>query len=305
MDRLKAMQTFVRIVEANSFTRAAETLGLPRAALTASLQNLEAFLGTRLLQRSTRRLSLTPDGAEYFAHCVRILVEVEAAETAFRGQGGRGPQGRLRLDVPSALFRRLIVPRLAEFRRRYPDLELLVTMGDRLVDLIQDGVDCALRVGALRDSSLIGRRIGTMHFLCCAAPAYLLDRGTPPTLEALAGHLAVGHLSGSTGRAFDWDFQVDGRVLTVPMKSMVAVNDAEAYLSCGLNGLGLLQVARYQAREHVRSGALVELFAQWKPVPMPISLIYPGTRQASPKLRAVTDWLAELFGSDPEFDERA
>ncbi|WP_317203999.1 LysR family transcriptional regulator [Janthinobacterium sp.] len=301
MDRLKAMHTFVRIVEANSFSRAAETLNLPRASLTATLQNLEAFLGTRLLQRSTRRLSLTPDGADYFEQCVRILAEIERAEHSLRGQSVRSPQGRLRLDLPSGLGNHLILPRLPEFRRRYPDIELLITLGDRLVDLVQDGIDCALRIGHLQDSSLIGRRVGTLHFVTCAAPAYLAEHGAPASLEALGGHLAVSHFSGRTGRAIDWDFQIDGRVVALPMKSMVAVNNAEAYLNCGLSGLGMIQVARYQARAHLRSGALVELFPQWKPVPMPASLIYPDTRQASPKLRAFIDWLAELFGDDAEF----
>ena len=304
MDRLKAMTTFVRIVEANSFSKAAETLALPRASISATLQNLESFLGTRLLQRTTRRLSLTPDGADYFDHCLRILAEIEAAETSFRGQSERSPQGRLRLALPGAAGRSLVLPLLPAFRELYPDIELNIGLNDRHVDLVQDGVDCALRIGALQDSSLVGRRIGTMHFVSAAAPSYSARHGLPRKLEELAQHHAVTHFSGRTGRAFDWDFQVDGQVVTVEMKGMVAVNDADAYLICGLNGLGLIQCAAYQARQHLASGALVEIFPQWKPVPMPISLIYPHTRLASPKLRAFVSWLTDVFKHNPEFAEQ-
>lgn len=300
MDRLKAMQTFVRIVEANSFTKAAETLNLPRAALTATLQNLEGFLGTRLLQRTTRRLSLTPDGADYFRQCVDILGAVEAAEAAFRGAGAASPKGKLRIDIPGTLGRRMVVPRLAEFVALYPGVELVLSMTDRVVDLVQEGIDCALRVGHLPDSSLVGRQVGSMRFLTCASPAYLQRHGVPRTLDELRAHRGIVHFSGRTGRAFDWDFQVDGAVVKVDMAAAMSVNDADANLSCALQGLGLAQAATYQARPHLLAGELVQLLPQWVPTPMPISLLTPQGRMAAPKLRAFAGWIAAIFEREPE-----
>lgn len=295
MDRLKAMQTFVRIVEANSFTKAAETLNLPRAALTATMQNLEVFLGTKLLQRTTRRLSLTPDGADYFRQCVEILGAVDAAEAGFRGAGAGKPKGKLRIDLPGTLGRRLVLPRVAEFTAAYPEVELVLSLTDRIVDVVQEGIDCALRVGQLQDSSLVGRQIGSMRFLTCAAPAYLERHGVPRTLDDLRAHRGVIHFSGRTGRAFDWDFQVDGKVVKADMAGAISVNDADAYLSCALQGLGLAQVGAYQARPHLQAGELVEVLAGWPPTPMPISLLYPQGRMAAPKVRAFADWLTAIF----------
>ncbi|WP_436266432.1 LysR family transcriptional regulator [Pseudoduganella sp. LjRoot289] len=294
------MQTFVRIVEANSFTKAAETLNLPRASLTATMQNLEAFLGTRLLQRTTRRLSLTPDGADYFRQCVEILGAVDAAESAFRGPSAGRPKGKLRIDLPGTLGRRLVMPRIAEFTAAYPDVELVLSLTDRLVDVVQEGIDCALRVGQLQDSSLVGRQIGLMRFLTYASPAYLERYGEPRTLDELKAHRAVVHLSGRTGRAFDWDFQVDGRVVKVDMAGTISVNDADAYLLCALQGLGLAQTGAYQVRGHVRAGELVEVLSGWPPTPMPISLLYPQGRLATPKVRAFADWITAIFADEPD-----
>jgi LysR family transcriptional regulator for bpeEF and oprC len=299
VDRIKAMRTFVRIVEANSFTRAAETLDLPRASLTASMQNLEAYLGTKLLQRTTRSLSLTTDGAEFYARCVEILAAVEAAEGRFRGIEG-APRGRLRIELPGALGRRIVVPRLAEFHARYPGIELVVGLADRLADLTRDAIDCALRVGELDDSSLIGRRIGSMRFVTCAAPAYLATHGAPGTVDDLDRHRGVVHFSGRTGRPFDWDFSVDGRVERRHLPGAIAVNDADAYVACGLQGLGIIQAARYMVIEHLASGALVEVLADFPSVPMPVSLVHPQGRMATPKLRVFADWVAGLFAANPQ-----
>jgi LysR family transcriptional regulator for bpeEF and oprC len=298
MDRIKAMQCFVRIVEAKSFTRAAETLNLPRASLTATMQHLEAWLGTQLLQRTTRSISLTSDGADYYAHCVEILAAVDAAEAPYRGAGG-GPRGRLRIELPGALGRRVVVPRLAQFHQRYPDVELVVSMSDRLADLTRDGTDCALRVGELEDSSLVGRPVGSMRFVTCAAPGYLAQRGVPLTLEDLDRHLGVIHFSGRTGRPFDWDFVVDGVPLRRRLDGTIAVNDADAYISCGLQALGLIQAASYMVQEHLASGALVEVLADWPAAPMPVSLVYPQGRIGSPKLRVFAQWIDELFAAEP------
>lgn len=301
MDKVRAMQTFVRIVEANSFSKAAETLGLPRASLTATMQALEAFLGTQLLQRTTRRLSLTSDGAEYFRSCVEILGAIDASELAFRGPGAARPRGRLRVDLPGAVGRNLVLPHIAAFHALYPDVELVLSLTDRVIDLTQEGIDCALRVGQLQDSALIGRQVGTMRFITCAAPAYLERYGTPATIADLQhGHRAIVHFSGRTGRAFDWDFMVDKEVIKVPMDGPIAINDADANVSCALQGLGLSQAARYQVRGHLARGELVEVLGAWPPAPMPISLLYPQGRIASPKVHAFAGWAAALFADDAD-----
>lgn len=305
MDRLKAMQTFVRIVEASSFSKAAETLSLPRASVTATMQNLEAYLGTRLLHRTTRRIALTVDGEAYFEECLRILGAIDEAENAFRGQAAQEPGGKLRLDLPGALGRNVVLPRIGQFIALYPKIELVLSTGDRLIDLTREGVDCALRVGALQDSSLVGRQLGLMHFVTCAAPSYLDVHGSPRSIEDLDRHSTVVHLSGRTGRALDLDFVVDGRVVTARMKGPVAVDDADAYVTCGLQGLGLIQAARYQLAAHLASGALVEVLPQWRPAAMPVSLLYPHGRSSAPKVRAFITWLADLFGQHPDFGDAA
>jgi len=299
LDRIKAMQTFVRIVEASSFSRAAESLDLPRASLTATMQNLEAYLGCTLLQRTTRSVSLTSDGAAYYEHCIAILAALDAAEAPFR-MADAPPQGRLRVELPGALGRNVVMPRLAEFHAAYPEVELVVGLSDRLADLNRDGIDCALRVGELEDSALIGRRIGSMRFITCAAPGYLERHGRPETIADLEGHVAVVHFSGRTGRAFDWDFAVDGEVRRMTFAGPVAVNDADAYVCAGLQGLGLIQAASYQVAAHLRSGALVPLLSEFPCAAMPVSLVYPKGQMAAPKLRVFNAWIEALFAAHPQ-----
>lgn len=304
MDRLKAMQTFVRIVEANSYTKAAETLDLPRAALTATIKKLEAFLGTQLLQRTTRRLSLTPDGADYYRKCLEILQAVEDAEGAFRGAAIGKPRGKLRVELPGAFGRNVVVPHIAAFCRVYPEIELVLSLSERIRDLTAEGLDCSLRVGALPDSAMIGRPLGGMALLTCAAPDYLRQHGVPQSWSDLREHRGVLHFSGRTGRPYDWNFVVDGAVVTTEVRSAIAVNDAEANVSCALQGMGLARAARYQVRRHLQSGALVEVLAATPPPPSPISLLYPQGRMSSPRLRVFADWLAELLHRDTDLQAR-
>lgn len=298
MDRLQAMQVFTRVVDTNSFTRAAETLDLPRASVTTIIQNLEAFLGTRLMHRTTRRLSLTPDGAAYYERCVRILADVEETEASFQS-GNKKPHGKLRIDMPGSIGRLLVIPSLCEFHTRYPDIDLQLGLTDRPVDLLQEGVDCVVRVGALQDSSLVARRIGLFEGVTCASPDYIERAGMPMTLEDLENHKAVNYFSSRTGRTIDWAFMVDGKEVEVKMKSIVSVNDADAYVTCGLEGFGLVQPALFMVLPHLRSGQLVEVLPELKPLPMPISAVYPHSRHLSPKVRVFVDWIAELFDRCP------
>jgi LysR family transcriptional regulator for bpeEF and oprC len=298
MDRLQAMQVFTRVVESNSFSRAADTLDMPRASVTTIIQNLEAFLGVRLLQRTTRRLNLTPDGAAYYERCVRILADIAETEQLFH-EGARNPRGKLRVDMPSSIGRLVVLPRLCEFHTRYPDIELMVGLGDKPVDLIQEGIDAVIRVGTLQDSTLVARRVGVFQGVTCASPEYLKRHGEPRTLEELENHYAVNYFSSRTGRIIGWDFLVDGKPVTVKMKGAVAVNDADAYLNCGINGFGMIQPARFMALPYLQSGQLKEVLPQWKAQPMPISVVYPHNRHLSPKVRVFVDWIAEMFERCP------
>jgi LysR family transcriptional regulator for bpeEF and oprC len=295
MDRFQAMQVFIRVVDANSFTRAADSLGLPRTTVTTTVQNLESLLQVRLLNRTTRRLSLTPDGAAYYERCVRILADIDETESAFRNVA-RGPKGRLRIDTLPSIGRLILIPQLCEFYTRYPDIELVIGMGDRPVDMVQEAVDCAIRVGELRDSTMVARRIGTFQTVTCAAPSYLERRGEPRSIKDLEDHQAVHYFSSRTGRVIDWDFIVDGNATEVKVNGVVAVNDADAYVACGLQGFGLIQAARYMVMPYLESGELREVMPQWTPSPMPISVVYLHNRHLSPKVRAFVDWVAELFG---------
>lgn len=294
MDRFQAMQVFTRVVDTNSFTRAADSLGLPRATVTTTIQGLERHLKVRLLNRTTRSLSLTPDGASYYEHSLRILADVEEAEASFHDIA-RGPQGRLRIDVPPSIGRLILIPALCEFHSRYPDIELAIGMGDRPVDLVQEAVDCVIRVGELQDSSMVAKRIGTFEIVTCAAPSYLERHGEPTTIAQLQDHCAVHYFSGRTGRNVDWSFTVDGQATAIAMKGAVSVNDAEAYVACGLKGFGMIQPGRYMVARHLASGALQEVLSDSTPSPMPISVVYLHNRHLSPKVRVFVDWVAELF----------
>jgi LysR family transcriptional regulator, regulator for bpeEF and oprC len=300
MDRLQGMKVFTRVVETNSFTRAAETLDLPRASVTTIIQNLEAHLKVRLLQRTTRRLSLTPDGAAYYERCVRILADIEETESSL-SQAQRAPRGKLRVDMPGGLGKLVVMPKIDEFHERYPDIDLMVGFGDKPVDLIQEGVDCVIRIGTLQDSSLVARRIGVFDRATVASPLYLQKHGTPRNIDDLENHFAVNYFLGRTGRVMDWSFVVGEQTVDVKMRGKIAVNDAEAYLSGALKGVGLVQAPRFMALPHLASGELVEVLTDWKPQPLPISAVYPHNRHLSPTVRVFVDWAAELFGRCPLF----
>ena len=294
MDRFDAMRLYTRIVDLGSFTRAADDLQLPRATVTLAIQQLEKRLGTRLLQRTTRHVSPTPDGTAYYARCQRLLADLEETESAFSTT--TAPRGLLRVDLQGTLARRFVLPRLDEFCTRYPAVELEIGMGDRLVDLVREGMDCVLRSGELSDSSMVARRVALLPQLTCASPAYLAMHGVPDSIEALQrGHRAVNFLSTRSGKRLPLDFMVDGVARTLQLKGTVTVNDADAYTACCEAGLGLVQVPRYRVAQQLAAGTLVELLPQWRPAPMPVSVLYPQHRQLSPRVRVFVDWLAQVM----------
>ena len=297
MDRFQTMQLFVRIVELGSFTKGAEDLELPRATATHAIQQLEKRLGTRLLQRTTRQVKPTPDGEAYYQRCVRLLADLDETESAF-GQSAASPKGKLRVDLQETLARHYLLPHLGEFCARYPDIELEIGMGDRLVDLVREGVDCVLRAGTPRDSSMVLRHVADKPQFTCASPAYLAKYGVPESLDDLPRHRAVNYLSSATGRRVPFDFIVDGQPQSVLMKGSVAVRHADAYLACCLAGQGLIQIPRYHVEAAVNEGRLQEVLAPWCPAPMPVSLLYPHSRQLSPRVRVFVDWVIERM-KDP------
>jgi LysR family transcriptional regulator for bpeEF and oprC len=297
MDRLQAMQVFMRVVETNSFSKAAETLSLAPSSVTSIIKNLEAFLDVRLLQRTTRRLNLTADGTEYFDRCRQILHFIEETEASLHS-ATRQPKGRLRVDMPGSIGRMIVLPKLSEFEKRYPDIELMIGLTDRPVDLIQEGVDCVIRTGALADSSLVAKRIGLLHWVTCATPEYLQAYGTPKGIEDLHKHHAVNYFSSGTGRVSPFNFRSEDKDVPVQMQGNIAVNQSEAYLSCGLEGLGLLQLSAYNVIPYLASGQLVSVLQTIQAPPLPVSLMFPHNRHLSPTVRAFVDWASEVFEQD-------
>lgn len=296
MDRLQAMQVFARIVELGSFTRAAEQLGLPRASATQLMQQLEAHLGVRLLQRTTRQVRLTVDGAAYHQRCLAILSDVEETEAAF-SQAARHPQGTLKIDLSGSLCRLVILPALPAFCERHPLIRLDISVHDKQIDLIREGVDCVLRIGELRDSPLVARPLARLGQLSCASADYLARHGIPASLADLEGHRAVDYLSASTGKSVPLEFSLDGRIETRSLPATVAVNNGDAYVAACEAGFGIIQVPYYHVRRQLAAGTLVEILPAQRPPAQPLTVLYPHNRHLSPRVRVFVDWLVELFSS--------
>ncbi|QQD53702.1 LysR family transcriptional regulator [Pseudomonas fluorescens BBc6R8] len=294
MDQVKAMKVFVRIYERSSFTLAADDLNLPRATLTHTLNQFEAWLGTRLLERSTRRVRPTLDGEAYYLRCVQLLAELEEAELAFRSVA---PKGRLRVDLHGTLAKYFVIPALPQFMASYPEIELSISEADRFVDLIAEGVDCVLRAGTLGDSALIGRRVATLRQVTCASPAYLRKYGEPKRLADLGEHRAVNYVSRTTAKLFPFEFMVDGQVQEVTIEGALSVFGAEIYAASAVAGLGIIQCPHYRIAELIDQGVMQEILIDTPPPPMPVSVLYPQNRHMSPRVRVFVDWLAEIFAT--------
>lgn len=296
MDRVQAMQVFLRVVESGSFIRAAGTLGLPASSVTGIIKRLEKHLRARLLNRSTRNLSLTPEGERYFHRCREILDLIDDTESSLHGSTEH-PQGKVRVDMPGGIAHTVILPQLAQFQARYPNIYLMIGINDRQVDLIQDGVDCVIRTGSLHDSTLVARRLGELRWITCAAPSYLIQQGIPENLEDLQRHRAVHYFSSTTRQTGELHFVEAGDKAAVPVAGTVAVNETGLYTKLGLAGGGLMQLAEILVADHLRSGDLVEVLSNMRPEPVPVSLIYPHHRFLSPAMQAFADWTAELFSN--------
>lgn len=294
MDRIDLFRIFARVVECASFTRAADLLGMPRSSVSAAIQELEARLGARLLHRTTRRVTPTQDGLVLHERCLRVIAEIEDVEGLFR-ETVAGPSGLLRIDVPGRIGRLIVAPALPAFLQRYPHIEISLGVTDRAVNLVEENIDCVVRVGPLADSGLIGRSIGNLPLINVASPAYLAEFGTPLHPDDLGGHRAVRYASPSTGRIEDWEWCDGGAVHTRTLTGNVIVNSAEAYIACCLAGLGLIQIPAYDVKDHLAAGDLVEVMPAHRAEPMTITLLYPHRHNVTRRLEVFIDWLEPLL----------
>ncbi|GJD96142.1 LysR family transcriptional regulator [Methylobacterium iners] len=296
MDRIAVTRLFVRIVDRGSFAQAARDLQVPRPTATHAIQRLEADLGVRLLERTTRHVRPTLDGAAYHGRCIRILADLDEVENAFRNAEPRGP---LRVDMQGTIARFFVLPALPAFIARYPGIALNLSEGDRMVDLITEGVDCVLRAGDLPDSSLIGRRIASFEQLTLASPDYLKRHGVPTAPDDLAGHKMVAYTASGTGQPYPLEFEMDGRTWEVTLPHEVVVRGAEIYTASGVAGLGLFQVPRYRVEHQIAAGELVPVLEGFPPPPMTFWVLYPQNRHLSSRIRVFVDWLSGLFRPAP------
>ena len=297
MDHLLAIRTFQRIVETRSFTKAAAHLSLPRSTVSKNLKALEAHLGTKLIQRTTRSIALTTEGAEYYRRISKLVTQLDETEGAMRDIGAAA-KGRLRIDLHSSLANFVLMPVMEEFRERYPHIQLALGIGDRPVNLIEEGVDCAIRAGELADSSLIARTLYKDRLITCASPGYLEQCGVPKNLSDLEnGHSIVGYFSAATGEAWPLRFRTRGEDKQLGAFD-ISANDSAALISMLVHGMGIGQTHASVARRFIESGELVPVLEELTHRQFPVSIIYPPTRQLNARVRIFIDWMVARFSGN-------
>lgn len=305
MDRFDAMQAFARVVETGSFTKAAETLHMSKTTVTQLVQQLEARLRVKLLNRTTRKVNVTADGAVYYERVLRLLADMDDAETSLSGASTL-PRGRLRVDVPSPLASMILVPALPEFYLRYPDIQIDMGVSDRIVDMIGENIDCVVRGGEIKDQSLMARKVGDLQLGVFAAPSYLARVGIPAHPRELedSQHRIVGFLWARTGKALPYSMRNHVESLQIKGRYALAVDDGNAYLAAGLAGLGVLWLPKYMSTAYEARGELVPLFKDWRLDPMPIYVAFPPNRHISIKVRVFIDWVAQLMAQHAPVSEQ-
>lgn len=296
MDQVDLLRVFVHVADMRSFIKTAKALNLPRATVSLAVQQLEQRMGARLLHRTTRLVQLTPDGQTLLERSRSWLADADAIDGLFR-KAPAEIAGRLSVDVPSRIARRLVAPALPAFFERYPNVQVVLGSTDRPIDLVQEGVDCAIRVGPLDSTSLVARPLGALTLINCASPAYLAKHGVPATPEDLPKHWAIDYASAGGARIAAWEYRSGEQTINMPMRSRVAVNNAETYIACCLSGLGLIQIPRYDVQEHLEAGELVEVLPTWRAAPMQVSAIYPHWRHRADRVEAFVSWLISLLQS--------
>lgn len=295
MDQLQAIRVLARVIETGSFTKAADSLSMPIATVSKLVRDLESHLGVRLLQRTTRRVTVTPEGEDYYARSGRILRDLEDIDGAFTAVRGK-PRGHLRVDVGGSTARDVLIPLLPDFVRRFPDIRIDLSVSDRSVNLIGDNVDCVIRGGGLANSSLVARPLGAAVMVTCASPLYLKQVGIPATPDELKnGHRLIAYVSSDTGRSFPFRFERDGERTEIKLDHRIGVNESNAHLAACIAGLGVVQTFGYAAAAALRDGTLVEILQPWRPSPYPFHVVYPQARHVTPRLRVFMDWLLDVF----------
>lgn len=290
---IEYLNIFIQVVEQGSFTKAADILQIHRPTVSKAIQQIEDDLGVKLIHRTTRKLSITAEGDEFYHHARHVLAEVNDMMASFSPT--LPPRGRLRLDVPLALAHAILIPNLKDFQSQHPGIEVVLVSSDKKTDLITEGVDCLVRLGALQNSSFISRRIGDIRMVTCAAPSYLQQHGRPETLADLKQHQAVNFFSDHSRDVMEWKFIEDGSVVSLRPTSSVLVDNSDILLSCGLAGLGIIQATCDALAPHIASGALEEVLTQYPSVSKPVSVMYPDRRYLSPKVRVFIDWFSDVL----------
>jgi DNA-binding transcriptional LysR family regulator len=288
------LRVFIQVAEVGSFIRASQILLMPKTTVSAAIQQLEHEMGARLFHRTTRRVQLTSDGELLLEKARSLLFDVQALESLFHRQNGP-IGGRLTVDVPSRIARRMIVPALPDFFLQYPEIQLFLSASDRSVDLIQEGIDCVVRVGSLSDSSLVSQPLGRLSMINCASPDYLQRYGTPEQPAQLEDHWVVGYAQPTLAGADSWQWQQDGQLFEKTLPSRVTVNNVENYIGCCLVGLGMMQIPRFDVQHYLDNGSLCEILPQARPPAMSMALLYPHRRQRSARLTAFAEWFSQLI----------
>jgi len=299
MDRFDTMLAFTRVVELNSFTKAAISLNMPKATLSAQVANLEKRLNVKLFHRTTRHVSVTTDGAVYYERAIRLLSDLEETESAV-SQSNLSYRGRLRVDTSGTLGRQIILPALNDFFRRYPEIDLELGCTDRTVDLLQEGIDCAIRGGMPIDESLVARKLVETRPITCATPTYLEQHGTPKTLDDLKEHLVVNYLSQRTGKVTGFNYLQDGKKVEIHGRRRIALNDIDACVSAALADIGIVQLPFFSVRSHIQSGRLVRILTDCPTEVATAYVVYLQNRHLSANVRAFIDWVVALFAREQE-----
>jgi DNA-binding transcriptional LysR family regulator len=296
MDQLETMQVYVRVAELASFTQAADSLGMSKAAVSTAVRQLETSLGTRLLQRTTRRVHMTSDGLTFYERSKHMLDEMEELQTMFRQSAELS--GRLRVDMPVAVARNIVIPQLPAFLKDHPRLQVELSSTDRRVDVVKEGFDCIIRVGRLDDSSLIARALGHFSMVNCASPDYLARFGTPHSLADLASHRLVDYAPALAGRPACFDYVDGAEERSVEVAAAVAVNNSDAYQAACLAGLGIIQAPLTGLGDLLAQGRLVSVLERYRAAPMPVTLLYPNRRHVALRAQRFMQWIADIMALD-------
>ncbi len=294
MDRIDALKLFSLVAETESFSKAAEISRLPRSTVSAVIQKLESSHKTQLLYRTTRKVHLTEDGLALLQRCHYLLAEMDEIDSLFK-QNPSKVSGKIKVDVPSRIGSRVIAPALPDFLNQFPEIDIELRVTDRAVDLIQEGVDCVLRVGNLVSSSLIARPVGRFDIINVASVAYLKKYGAPEKTEDLSNHFAVNYISPTTGKVMPWEYIKDNKLISITMKSRVMVNHADTYIACALSGMGMIQAPAFDVMHLLAKGELVEVLPHAKAEPMRVNILYPHRQHLSQRVRIFIDWLEKTI----------